>query len=64
METILTLSKDLKEKLTENPVEDFLANTASPDPKIRKLYLRELCPCHVQRDIEVVWDRIIQMTDV
>ncbi|KAL6080505.1 Apoptosis inhibitor [Balamuthia mandrillaris] len=44
-----------------NPVDDFLKNTKSEDPKVRRLYLRELCPCHVKRDIAVVWDRILEM---
>jgi len=57
------LTCDLKEKGAFNPVEDFLANTRSEDPKVRKLYLRELCPCHVKRDVDVVWDRIIDMVD-
>ncbi|ELR18050.1 uncharacterized protein ACA1_161750 [Acanthamoeba castellanii str. Neff] len=44
-------------------VAEFLKGTRDPDPTTRKLYLRELCPCHVKRDVEVVWDRILEMTN-
>jgi hypothetical protein len=37
---------------------------ARTKPQTRKLYLRELCPCHVKRDVEIVWDRILEMTNV
>jgi len=40
----------------------FLELTHDEDPITRKKALRELCPCHVKRDVEEFWDRIIAMT--
>jgi hypothetical protein len=35
--------------------------TSSPDSRERLRALRELCPCHVKRNIPEVWDRILQL---
>jgi len=43
-------------------IEEFIKATFDKDPRNRKKALRELCPCHVKRDVKEFWDRIIEMT--
>ncbi len=45
----------------ENIFEQLMAKTHSSNPMTRKKALREFCPCHVKKDIEVLWDRIFEM---
>lgn len=45
----------------ECSVEEFVEATRNEDPKARVLALRELCPCHVKKNIPDFWDRIIEM---
>jgi hypothetical protein len=57
--------------IDQKPVDDeesdcvslhaFLELTHHPDPVTRKKVLRELCPCHVKRDVKEFWDRIFEM---
>eukprot|EP01115_Flamella_aegyptia_P004461 TRINITY_DN1930_c0_g1_i1.p1 TRINITY_DN1930_c0_g1~~TRINITY_DN1930_c0_g1_i1.p1 ORF type:complete len:176 (-),score=30.66 TRINITY_DN1930_c0_g1_i1:18-545(-) len=44
-------------------IEKFIEFTKVEDPILRKKALRELCPCHVKRDVKEFWDRIIEMTN-
>lgn len=48
-------------RLQPAAVEQFLALTQDTDAAIRCEAARALCPCHVQADIEQVWDRLIDM---
>jgi hypothetical protein len=41
--------------------EEFIRLTHDKDARIRKKALRELCPCHVKRDVPEVWARILEM---
>lgn len=43
--------------------EEILTATFSDNPSIRKQALREFCPCHVKKDINLIWDRILEMRD-
>jgi hypothetical protein len=45
----------------ECSVEEFVEATKNDDPKSRLLALRELCPCHVKKNIPEFWNRIIDM---
>jgi len=45
----------------ECSVEEFVEATRNEDPSERMLALRELCPCHVKKNIKEFWDRIIEM---
>jgi len=45
----------------ECSVDEFVEATKNEDPKERLLALRELCPCHVKKNITEFWDRIIDM---
>ena len=31
------------------------------DPKVRLQALRELCPCHVRRNVPAIWDRVLRL---
>jgi hypothetical protein len=44
-------------------VQDLLAQTRDPDPKVRKLAVHFLCPCEVKHDVPPVWDRLLAMVD-
>jgi HEAT repeat protein len=48
-------------RLEPTAVEQFLALTHDDDPALRCEAARALCPCHVQADIDRVWDRLIEM---
>jgi len=46
-------------------VEEVIEGTYDPDPKVRRAFLRDMCPCHVKRDVDLLWTRIMEMsTDV
>jgi len=42
-------------------LDELLALTRDPDPKTRRLVLRELCPCRVRSEITAIWDRVLEM---
>jgi vesicle coat complex subunit len=35
--------------------------TKSSNPMVRKKALKELCPCHVKKDVDEIWSRIFEM---
>jgi vesicle coat complex subunit len=41
--------------------DEILKATHSTNPQIRKSALKEFCPCHVKKDIDPIWDRILEM---
>ena len=41
---------------------EFVDLTRDADPKNRAKALRELCPCHIRKDVEAFWNRIFEMT--
>lgn len=47
---------------TEEQIPQLLAFTHDDDPKVRRLALKHLCPCRLQRQRDAVWDRIFEMT--
>ncbi|KNC46154.1 uncharacterized protein AMSG_00272 [Thecamonas trahens ATCC 50062] len=44
-------------------LEVFMEGTRAVDARERRLALRELCPCHVKKDIDVFWKRIMAMVN-
>ncbi|PRP75020.1 hypothetical protein PROFUN_07413 [Planoprotostelium fungivorum] len=44
-------------------IQDFIEATRAVNPMDRKAALRELCPCHVLRNVPEFWDRIIDMAN-
>ena len=43
--------------------EEILDLTRHPDPKERRRALHEMCPCQTLAEVDLLWDRIIEMTD-
>jgi len=39
----------------------FLDQTYDRDPRVRRSAVTHLCPCHVKRNHEPVWDRMVAM---
>ena len=52
-----------KERRTREQTAAFLELTYDDDPRVRQVAVRNLCPCHIQGDVEEVWDRLIEMAD-
>ncbi len=47
---------------SEHQIPELLALTHDQDPKVRRLALKHLCPCRLQRKREVVWARVFELT--
>ncbi len=43
-------------------LNEILERSRDPDPKIRRLAVRDLCPCQVKRNDRAAWDRVFEMT--
>ena len=41
----------------------YLAMTYDHDPRVRRDAVAHLCPCHVKRNHDVVWERMVAMAD-
>ena len=54
--------KDIDEEDVCVSLDEFMKATHDPSAKVRRLALRELCPCHIKHDVKEFWDRIIEMT--
>jgi hypothetical protein len=52
-----------KERRTREQTEAFLELSYDADPRVRQVAIRNLCPCHVQGDVEPVWDRLLELAD-
>lgn len=44
-------------------MDEILELTHSEDVDIRHEAVKQLCPCNVQKDIEVFWERVFEMVD-
>jgi hypothetical protein len=44
-------------------IDALLERTDDADPKIRAHAVQSLCPCHVKRNDERVWDRVLGLVD-
>ena len=47
-------------RLTANNIQSLLAQTYSADADDRAEAVRELCPCHLKRNLPEVWQRMIR----
>ncbi|MBV9848476.1 MAG: HEAT repeat domain-containing protein [Armatimonadetes bacterium] len=48
-------------KTSATEIEELLAMSCSADPEERLTAAEHLCPCHVRRRIETVWDALFRM---
>jgi hypothetical protein len=48
-------------RLDRDAIDDLLQRTEASDPIVRQEAVQLLCPCHVQADIQPVWNRLIAM---
>jgi len=37
------------------------AALSSPDARVRLAFLRDLCPCHVKRNVPAIWDNLLPL---
>jgi HEAT repeat protein len=42
-------------------LDEFIAMTYDPDPRVRKEAVHALCPCNLKANYEQVWDRLLAM---
>lgn len=47
---------------SEDQLARLLAITRDDDPKVRRLALKHLCPCRLQRKRDEVWERVFELT--
>lgn len=47
---------------SEEQIPQLLAFTRDEDPKVRRLSLKHLCPCRLQRQRDAVWARVFELT--
>jgi HEAT repeat protein len=43
-------------------VKKLLALCDDPDPRVRRVAVKNLCPCHIRADIPAVWERLLVLS--
>jgi HEAT repeat protein len=57
------LASSLLQRIRETTdVEEIIELTKNPDPNVRKVAIRSICPCKVYDKIDLFWERILEMT--
>ena len=47
---------------SDEQLQELLTLTQDRDPNVRRVAVKNLCPCHVQRDLSEVWRRLLELT--
>jgi hypothetical protein len=50
-----------KSSLELETIEEYIERTKSPNPIERKKALKEMCPCRVLKEFEIIWDRVFEV---
>ena len=50
-------------RVTDDQLDDLLVLSRDDDPLVRRLALKNMCPCHVRRERTDVWDQIFALAD-
>jgi restriction endonuclease Mrr len=62
-EIIATQIKNMKKNNECLTIESFIEQTKSVKAIDRKQALKEMCPCRVLKDIDVIWERVLEMAE-
>jgi len=44
-------------------IHDYIERTKDKNASNRKKALKEMCPCHVKKEIPIIWDRVFEMVN-
>jgi hypothetical protein len=48
---------------SDDQVEELLALSADSDPLGRRVAVKNLCPCHLRRHLDAVWERLLDLAE-
>ena len=48
---------------SEQQIPQLIAFTRDEDPRVRRLALKHLCPCRLQRERDLVWGRVFELVN-
>ncbi len=47
----------------DDQIDELLALSTDRNPFSRRIAVKNLCPCHVRRQVDAVWERLLELTD-
>jgi vesicle coat complex subunit len=47
---------------SDDQIQELLTLSRDRDPNVRRVAVKNLCPCHVQRNLGQVWGRLLELT--
>ncbi len=46
---------------SDEQIDELLVLSLDRDPQVRRVAVKNLCPCHVGRNVEQVWARLLEL---